>query len=115
MTYTVTLDGSRSWTVFASDKTDAIKKAVKASDFVDAWEWTEGNVVVTPFYGMFYDYDTNTVYDNGAVAIADWTRLGTFASRDVVRPSTKKVRGLNGFLYEVTFYHDGTFMCVDRI
>ncbi len=115
MTYSVTLDNNKTWTVVASDEKEAIKKAMQETEMVDAWEWAEGNVVVIPFYGMWYDYDTNTVYDNGAVAIPDWTRLGTFASLDVVRPSTKKVRGLNGFLYEVTFYHDGTFMCVDRI
>ncbi len=115
MTYTVTLDGSRTWTVVASDKDEAIKKAMQEAEMVDAWEWADGEIAVNPFYGMWYDYETNTVYDNCAVAIADWTRLGTFASRDVMRPSTKKVRGLNGFLYEVTFYHDGTFMCVDRI
>ncbi len=115
MTYNVTLDNNRTWTVVASDKDEAVIKAMESAEMVDAWEWADGEIAVTPFYGMFYDYDNSTVYDNGAVAIADWTRLGTWASTDAVRPSTKKVRGLNGFLYEVTFYHDGTFMCVDRI
>lgn len=115
MTYTVSLNNSQEWTVVATDEGAALKKAVEAAELVDAWEWAEGEITVTPFWGMFYDYDNNTVYDNGTVAIDDWTRLGTWASHDHVRPSTIKIRGVNGLLYEVTFYHDGTFMCADRI
>jgi len=51
---------------------------------------------------------------NGAVAIADWTKYGTWSSSDNMRPTTKMVRGENGFLYEISFYHDGTFMCAER-
>lgn len=117
MTFKVSLN-ARSWTIVGDTADAALKRAIDVADLVDlidAWEWSDGEVVVKPFYGMFYDHETSTVYDNGAVAIADWTLIGTLASRDVVRPTTKKIRGINGFLYEVSFYHDGTFMCLDRI
>lgn len=103
-----------SWVVVASDDKDAINKAVATADLVDAWEWADGVVTVSPYYGIFYDYDTNSIYDNGELAIADWSKLGTWASQNGFRPKFKSVRGLNGFSYRVSFFHDGTFMCVDR-
>jgi hypothetical protein len=114
MTYTVSLNNSQKWTVVAPDEGAALKKAVEAADFVDAWEWAEGEITVKPFYGLYYDYDNYSVYDNGSLAIADWTKLGAWASMDGFRPSCKSVRGVNGFLYRVSFFHDGTFMCVER-
>ena len=114
MTYNVTLDNNRTWTVVASDKDEAIKKTTESAEMVDAWEWADGEIAVTPFYGMWYDYDHGAIYDNGGLAIADWTKYGTWSSSDNMRPTTKMVRGENGFLYEISFYHDGTFMCAER-
>ena len=104
-----------SWVVVASNDKDAINKAVATADLVDAWEWADGVVTVSPYYGIFYDYDTNSIYDNGSLAISDWTRLGTYKSVDCFRPKDNTIRGLNGFKYDVSYYHDGTFLCVNRV
>jgi len=37
MTYNVTLDNNRTWTVVASDEKEAIKKAMQEAEMVDAW------------------------------------------------------------------------------
>lgn len=115
MLYKVVLNYSQEWTVVASNETEAFEKAVATAELVDAWEWADGVVTISPYYGIFYDYDTNSIYDNGELAIPDWSKLGTWASQNGFRPKDSTVRGLNGFKYDVSYYHDGTFLCVTRV
>lgn len=64
----------------------------------------------------FYHYEYGVISDNLIVIDIDdvpWANPGSLD--DDIRPDPKRVRGSDGHLYEIHYYHDGCPVVADRV